>query len=51
MVNQLSRIWDRTHNRSVGDCDIAPTGTVVHLETYGMVKVFRIISKDGTAEH
>ena len=42
---------DRTRNRSVGDCDIAPTGTVVHLENYGMVKVFRIISKDGTAEH
>ena len=51
VVNQLSRIWDRTHNRSVEDCDIAPTGTVVHLENYGMVKVFRIISKDGTAEH
>ena len=47
----MSRIWDRTHNRSVEDCDIAPTGTVVHLENYGMVKVFRIISKDGTAEH
>ena len=42
---------DRTRNRSVGDCDIAPTGTVVHLENYGMVKVFRIISKDGMAKH
>ena len=42
---------DRTRNRSVGDCDIAPTGTVVHLENYGMVKMFRIISKDGTVEH
>ncbi len=35
----------------MGDCEIAPTGTVVHLENYGMVKVFRIISKDGTAEY
>jgi putative transposase len=42
---------DRTGNRPVGECDIAATGTVVHLENYGMVKVFRIISKDGTAEH
>ena len=42
---------DRTRNRSVGDCDIAPNGTVVHLENYGMVKLFRIISKAGTAEH
>ena len=30
---------DRTRNRPVADCDIAPTGTVVHLENYGMVKV------------
>ena len=42
---------DRTRNRSVGDCDIAPTGTVVHQNNYGMVKVFRIISKDGTAKN
>jgi len=42
---------DRTGNRPVGECDIAATGTVVHLENYGMVKVFRVISKGGTAEH
>ena len=42
---------DRTRNRPVGGCNIAPTETVVHLENYGMVKVFRIISKDGTGEH
>ena len=41
----------RARNRPVGDWDIATTGTVVHLENYNMVKVFRIISKDGTAEH
>ena len=28
-----------------------PTGTVVHLKNYGLVKMFRIISKDNTAEH
>ena len=42
---------DRTRNRPVGNCDIAPTGTVVHPENYGMVKVFRFMSKDGTPEH
>jgi len=41
---------ERPRNRPVGDCGIAPTGTVVHLE-YGVVKMFRIISKDKTAEH
>ena len=41
---------DRARNRSVGDCDITATGTVVHLENYGMVKVFQIISEDGTVE-
>lgn len=42
---------DKVRNRPVSECDIASNGTVVHLENYGMVKVFRIISKDGTAEH
>jgi len=42
---------DMTGNRPVGDCKIAPTGTMVHLENHGMVRVFRIIFKDGTAEH
>ncbi len=42
---------DRSGNRPIIACEISATGTVVHLENYGMVKVFRIISKDGTAEH
>ena len=42
---------DRTRNRPVGDCGIVPTSTVVHLKNYGLVKMFRIISKDNTAEH
>lgn len=42
---------DRTGLRAVGDCDVAASGTVVHLEGYGLVKVFRIEAKDGTTEH
>jgi hypothetical protein len=42
---------DRTGLRAVGDCEIAATGTVVHLEGYGLVNVFRIGAKDGTADH
>ena len=42
---------DGTRNRPVGNYDITPTGTVVHLKNYGLVKMFRIISKDNTAKH
>jgi len=42
---------DRTGLRAVGACGIAATGTVVHLEKYGFIKVFRIVAKDGTTEH
>lgn len=42
---------DRTGNRPIRDCDIAATGTVVHLEGFGLVKAFRIATTDGGAEH
>ena len=42
---------DRTGLRAVNACDVADTGTVVHLERYGLVKVFRIAARDGTTEH
>jgi putative transposase len=42
---------DRTGLRAVSKCDIAATGTVVHLEGYGLIKVFRIEVKDGTTAY
>lgn len=42
---------DRTGNRSISECDIAATGTVVHLEGFGLVKAFRIVATDGDTEH
>lgn len=42
---------DRTGLRAVSACAITATGTVVHLEGYGFIKVFRIAAKDGTTEH
>ena len=42
---------DRTGNRSISDCDVAPTGTVVHLEGFGRVKAFRIAARNGGTEH
>jgi putative transposase len=35
----------------VHDCAIAASGTVVHLEGYGMIRVFRIVTRDGETEH
>jgi putative transposase len=42
---------DRTGNRSISDCAVAATGTVVHLEGFGLVKAFRIVTTDGDTEH
>ena len=42
---------DRTGLRPINQVEITATGTVVHLEGYGFIKVFRIESKDGTTDH
>ena len=42
---------DRTGNRSISACAIAATGTVVHLEGFGLVKAFRIVAPTGSTEH
>ena len=42
---------DRTGNRPIAACAIAATGTVVHLEGFGLVKAFRIVATDGDTEH
>ena len=42
---------DRTGLRALEECVLAASGTVVHLEGYGFIKVFRIVAKDGTTEY
>lgn len=42
---------DRAGNRATAECAIASTGTVVHLEGFGLVKAFRIATTDGGTEH
>lgn len=42
---------DRQGNRPVRELPIAAGGTVVHLEGFGLVKVFRIVATDGHTEH
>ena len=42
---------DRAGNRPISECAIAGTGTVVHLEGFGLVKAFRIVAKNGDTEH
>jgi hypothetical protein len=41
----------RAGPRAVSECEIAESGTAVHLEGYGPIKVFRVRAKDGSAEH
>jgi hypothetical protein len=42
---------DGEGNLQVRELEIPAEGVVVHLKGYGMVKVFRVFSKDGEAEH
>jgi putative transposase len=42
---------DRRGLRPVSQVAIAPEGTVVHLEGYGLIRVFKIVSRDGDIEY
>src|SRR6266545_3875373 len=42
---------DKAGNRPINECEIAATGTIVHLEGFGLVKAFRIATTDGGTEH
>ena len=42
---------DRRGYRAVSEAAIAATGTVVHLEGFGPIRVFRVVSRDGDTEH
>lgn len=42
---------DRTGNKSISEQPIAESGTVVHVEGFGLVKAFRIVAPDGDTEH
>lgn len=42
---------DDTYNRAIEEVDISEDGTCVHLQGYGMIKVFKIVSKKGDIEY
>ena len=42
---------DRTGNKSISEQPIAESGTVVHVEGFGLVKAFRIVAPNGDTEH
>lgn len=42
---------DGSGNRSLGDTDIAESGTRTHLKGYGWIKVFRLVAPDGDTQH
>lgn len=42
---------DNTGNRSLSETAIDEKGTIVHLKGYGMVKIFKIVSRNGNIEY
>ena len=42
---------DGAGNRPLGECDIRPTGTRVHLQGYGFILVFLIVLPNGDKEY
>ena len=42
---------DRTGNKWISEQPIAESGTVVHVEGFGLVKAFRIVAPNGDTEH
>jgi hypothetical protein len=42
---------DKSGNVAIREVEILTEGRVVHLKGYGIVKVFRTVARDGSAEH
>jgi hypothetical protein len=42
---------ERRGNRPISELPIASSGTIVHLEGFGLVKAFRIVATNGDTEH
>ena len=42
---------DRQGYRQVSEVEIDSSGSIVHLERFGAIKVFRIVTKDGDTGH
>ncbi len=42
---------DRTGNKPIRELPVAATGTIVHVEGFGLVKAFRIVAPNGDTEH
>ena len=42
---------DRQGYRAVAEVAIVPGGTVVHLEGFGSIRVFKVVSRDGDIEY
>src|SRR5260370_39619533 len=51
MRRRRSVRMEREGNRAGSEVDIAASGTVVHLEGFGLAKVFRIVATNGHTEH
>lgn len=63
LIRSLGWIWltrlkenrlvnpDRRGNRAVKEIAIAENGSIVHLKEYGMIKVFKMVARDGDIEY
>ena len=63
LIDSLQWIWltrlkenrlvnpDRTGNRAIKEITIDESGSLVHLKEYGMIKVFKIVARDGDIEY
>lgn len=63
LIRSLEWIWltrlkenrlvnpDRSGNRAIREIAISESGSVVHLKEYGMIKVFKMVARDGNIEY
>ena len=42
---------DRSGNLALSEVEIGEAGRVVHLKAYGLIRVFKIVAKDGSVEY
>jgi len=63
LINRLDWLWltclkknrlvnpDKKGNVNISDVDIPKEGRVIHLKAYGMIKVFKMVSKNGRIKY
>jgi hypothetical protein len=42
---------DRSGSRAISEVEVSEMGSIVHLKGYGIIKVFKLVAKDGDIEY